>query len=65
MTVLLKTSPQHVVRIEMAKRIFNTIRIRTVQKTEPLIIINMANAVMVSPTSQQIKLEKQQRKSDK
>ena len=49
---------QCVVGIEMAKRMFNTIRIRTSQKIEPIIIIHAVNLVMMCPSSQEIKLEK-------
>lgn len=40
---------QHAVRFAMAKRMFNTIRIRIAQKTELIIIINAASTLLVSP----------------
>lgn len=54
---------QRVVGTEMAKRMFNTIRIRTAQKTEPIIIIHAVNLVMMCPSSQEIKLEKRQKRA--
>lgn len=40
---------QHAVRVAMAKRMFNTIRIRIAQKTDLMIIINTANTLLMSP----------------